>query len=97
MEKQKILLINSAKRRIALTVNSRKQVWPGIPLFYISQFNSQILPGIKIQKNNYRTIKSFDFLLVCWENPLKGLTGELLTQCHSKQQNVSQDSERVVG
>ena len=88
--------------RVALTVNSRKQAWPGISLFYISQFNGQVfarhnLPGIKIKKNNYRTIKSFDFLLVCWENPLKGLTGKLLTWCHSKQQNVSQNLERVVG
>lgn len=41
-EKQKILLINSAKMKVALTANSRKQVWPEISLFYICQFNGQI-------------------------------------------------------
>lgn len=44
-ENQKTPLINTDKMRVALTVSSRKQVWPGISLFYKM---ARFLLGIKI-------------------------------------------------
>lgn len=41
-ENQKTPLINTAKMRAALTVSSRKQLWPGISLLCKRQFNGQI-------------------------------------------------------
>lgn len=65
-DKQKILLINSAKMKAVLTSNS-KNGWPQISILAMSGI---VCLAWNIKNNNYRTIKSFVWLVVSFTGSL---------------------------